>query len=235
MKAMIVAGGRGERLRPLTDKIPKPMIEISEKPILLHIIELLKENGISEIIITLCYLPDVITSFFGNGEKFGVSIKYLFEDPDFPLGTAGAINSAKEFIDGAFIVTYADILRELDVKKMIDFHNKQKPFATINVYKRQGKDTKSMVILDSDNKVVEFIERPEVVIEDEIWVNGSFYIFEPEIFDYIEKNKKSDFGSEIFPNLIKSQKTVLAFPTDGYFVDIGNMEKLEYARKTFQK
>ena len=233
MKAIIIAGGIGERLKPITNSIPKPMVEVNGKPILLHIINLLKKHGIKDFIIALCYLPNVITEFFGNGKKFGVSIAYTYEDPDSPLGTAGAISMARDLISDTFIVTYGDILRDLDVKKMIDFHNRKRAFATINIYERKSKDAKSMVVIDINKKVLKFTERPEQTKKQEyIWANGSFYIFEPEIFNFIPENKKSDFGAGIFPK-ITALKKVYAYPTTGYFVDIGNLEKLEYARKTY--
>lgn len=237
MKAIIIAGGYGERLRPITNTVPKPMIQVAGKPVLAHIIELFKKNCISDFILSLCYLPKVITSYFGNGSKFGVKIDYIFEDVNSPLGTAGAIASAKALIDDTFIVTYGDILRDLDIKKMIDFHKKMNSFATINVYKRESKNAKSMVVIDQKKRIVDFIERPnrDQLKRNFIWVNGSFYIFEPEVFNFIPDNKKTDFGSDIFPELLKSQKSLYSYPSKGYFIDIGNIEKLELARKTFKK
>lgn len=237
MKAIIVAGGRGERLKPITDNIPKPMIEVDGKPIILNIIELLKKNGVKDIIIALCFLPEVITNFFGDGKKFGVNIEYIYEDSKKPLGTAGAISLARDLIDDTFIVTYADILRDLDIKKMIAFHKKNKSFATINVYKRKSGNAKSLVVIDKKKMTVKFIERPKLsdLIDEYIWVNGSFYIFEKEIFGFIPNNKKLDFGLDIFPKLLKLKKEIVAYPTEGYFVDIGNLKKLELARKTFKR
>lgn len=236
MKAVILAGGRGERLKPLTDKIPKPMIEVSGKPILYYIIHHLKKYGIKNLIIALCYLSGAITKYFGNGEKFGVRIKYTYENPNSPLGTAGAIKSAKNMINGAFIVTYGDILRDLNIKEMIKFHKKAKAFATLNVYKRESEGVKSMVMIDSQNHVTNFIERPNLqqLREDEIWVNGSFYIFERGIFDFIP-NKKSDFGIDIFPKLLKEKKILYAYSTSDYLVDIGDIKKLNLARSTFKR
>lgn len=236
MKAIIVAGGRGERLRPITNNVPKPMIKVKGKPVLLHVIELLKKYGIKEIILALCYLPDVITTYFGNGEKFGVNIKYIFEDPNSPKGTAGAILPARDLINDTFIVTYADILRDLDVSEMMTFHESVNSIATVNIYKRIGKNAKSMVKIDDNKKIVEFIERPtpNQLSNEFIWVNGSFYIFEPEIFEFIPEGEKNDFGSEIFPRVLKSKKNIYAFPTEEYFLDIGDMEKLNLAINTFK-
>lgn len=235
MKAIIVAGGKGERLQPLTDKIPKPMVKVKGKPILKHILDLLIKNGIKEFVIALCYSPQVITSYFGDGSKFAVKIHYTFESPENPLGTAGGIVPAKSLISDTFIVTYADILRKLDIQKMTQFHKNKHSFATLNIYKRYGNDPKSMVIFDEDFRVTEFKERPrpEELKEDFVWANGSFYIFEPEVFDFIPEKQKLDFGKDIFPKLLSEQKALYVFPTEDYFVDIGNMKKLEKARKTF--
>lgn len=234
MKAVIVAGGRGERLNPITNTIPKPMVEINGQPILLHIINHLKENGIKEFIISLCFLPEVITNFFGDGSKFGINIKYTYEDPKKPLGTAGAITLAKSFIDKTFIVTYADILRELDIKEMINLHKSNKAIATLNVYKRLSVEAKSQILI-KNNKIIKFIERPKLPITKKfLWSNGSFYIFEPEIFKYIPDNQRLDFGFDIFPKLPETKK-IYAYKTQGYFLDIGNLEKLEFARLSFPK
>jgi mannose-1-phosphate guanylyltransferase/phosphomannomutase len=235
MKAIIVAGGRGERLRPITDKIPKPMVEVRGKTILEHTIDLLKNNGISDLIMALCYLPEVIVDYFGNGKKFGVNIKYTFEDPNYPLGSAGAIRESEKFIDNDFIVTYADILRKLDVKEMIKYHQKNNLTATINVYKRYGSDPKSMITINANNSVVNFIERPapDEIKDDFVFANASFYIFKKKIFNFIRKDAPVDFGKDVFPLMIKNHEPINAFESDDYFIDIGNLEKLEKARETF--
>lgn len=236
MKAIIVAGGRGERLKPLTNDIPKPMVEVSGKPILLHIINLFKRNGIKDFIIALCYKPNVITEFFGDGSKFGVNITYTFEDPQMPLGTAGAVRLAKNFLVETFIVTYADILRDLNITKMISQHKKTKALATINVYKRESKNAKSELLIDKNKKILKFIERPNKneLNEEYIWSNGSFYIFEPEILKFIPNNKKVDFGFDIFPKLLKRKNNIFGFVSKGYIIDIGDIEKLEFARRTLK-
>lgn len=228
MKAIIVAGGRGERLRPLTDTIPKPMIDIGGKPILEHVVQLFKRHGVTDIIIALCYLPKQIQNYFGDGKKFGVHIAYTIEDE--PMGTAGAIHLAREYIHNTFIVTYADILRELDINGIVREHKKSHAFATLHVYKRFGKDPKSKIIFDRNKRIKQFVERPKETDDSFVWANGSFYIFEPEIFSYIPQNKPSDFGKDIFPKLLSVGRSLFAYPTDGYFMDIGNLEKLNMAR-----
>src|SRR3990167_3201210 len=114
MKMIIVAGGKGTRLRPLTNEIPKPMINIQGKPILEHILLHARQYGIAEFIFSLCYLPNIITEYFGTGEKWNVKIDYIYEDQNMPKGSAGGIVDAKKYINDTFIVTYADILRDLD-------------------------------------------------------------------------------------------------------------------------
>lgn len=233
MKAIIVSGGKGERLRPLTDFLPKPMIEVAGKPVLEHIINLFKKNGIADFIISLCYLPKKITKYFGNGKKFGVNIEYIYEKENFPMGTAGSISAAKDLIDSTFIVTYADIFRELDITDMTKFHKDKKAFATLNIYKRFGENPKSMVLFNKNKKIISFIERPkyEDLSENFVWANGSFYMFEPSIFNYIPKNTFCDFGKNVFPRLLSEGKNLFAFQTTGLFIDIGNHEKLDKARR----
>lgn len=235
MKAVIVAGGKGERLKPLTDSIPKPMVEVAGEPILQHIINLLKKAGINSFILALCKMPQVIEDYFGNGSKFGVNIRYTYEEESNPLGTAGAIYKAKQFINETFIVTYADILRELDVKSMLKQHQEKNAFATLNVYRRSSQGAKSYLEFGEDKKITKFVERPNAAkLAKEIWTNGSFYILDPGIFRLIPKNKKIDFGQDIFPMLLKEGKPIYAFPSKDYFIDIGDLEKLDRARQTFK-
>ena len=235
MKAIIIAGGRGERLRPLTDTLPKPMLQVAGKPILQHTLELLKKAGLKEFIFILGYLPEKITGYFKEGANFGVKINYLIEDQEKPLGTAGSLCLAKKYIDSTFIVTYADIIRELDVKKMINIHKKNQALATINTYKRFGPDPKSMIIFDKKNRLKEFIERPtsRQPTTNYVWANGSFYLFEPAIFNYLPRQQRCDFGQDIFPKLLKRKEKIMAFPTEDLFIDIGNKEKLISARRLF--
>ena len=234
MKAIIVAGGKGERLRPLTARFPKAMIKVSGKPILEHIIIFLKKNGIKEIIISLCFLPDKIISYFEDGSKFGVKISYVLEEESKPLGTAGAVLGTKRFIKDTFIVTYGDILRDLDVKNMLEFHKKKKGIGTLAIYRNTNTDPKSIVKIDGEYNVLEFIERPALtdLKGKAVFSNASFYIFEPEIFDFIPKGEKSDFGRDIFPALLLNNQKISAYLSCGYFADIGDRKKLNYARKT---
>ena len=235
MKAIILAGGRGERLKPLTDKLPKPMLKIAGKPVLEHIVDFFKKDGITDLIFSLYYLPGKITSYFGNGSKFGVRINYILEETGFPLGTAGAIVQAQKYIKNTFIVTYGDILRELDIGDMLRQYNKDRALATLAVYKNYSLDPKSMIQFDKKNEIDEFIERPkkEKLKKEFVWSNASFYIFGPEIFDYLPKNRPSDFGRDIFPKLIASGRKVVAYKQKGFFLDVGDIKKLKEVENYF--
>lgn len=235
LQAIIVAGGKGERLRPLTNTTPKPMVEVAGKPLLEHTLDLLKSYGIRRFIFALCYLPEVITSYFKDGAKFGVNISYTYEDPNFPLGTAGAISEAKRFIEGTFLVTYADILRELNVPEMVSSHNENRAFATLNVYQHRGANFKSILEFSKDRRLIKFTElsTSSVLETGYVWSNGSFYVFEPEIYDFIPEKEKVDFSIDIFPRLLSMKKKIQVYPSSKYFIDIGTPEKLEEARRTF--
>lgn len=235
MQVVIVAGGKGERLKPLTNFVPKPMVKVGDKPILEHILDLFKKYGFVNFIFCLCYLPDVITNYFGDGRKFGVKIKYTFEDPNNPLGTAGAVSLSRKMIKDTFVVTSGDILREINIKSMITKHKAEKAFTTINIYKRYGPDPKSKIEMDKNYNILNFKERPskEELTEDFVWANGFLFCLEPEIFDFIPSGKSVDFGKDVFPEVLKSKKKVIAFPSNGYFIDISNLEKLEKARQTY--
>lgn len=236
-KVIIVAGGKGVRLRPITETIAKPMVKVGNKPVLEHNLDLFKKFGFKEFIFALCYLPNTISDYFGDGSKWGVKIDYTYEDPAVPLGTAGAITLAEEKIDSTFIVTYGDSIRVVDIEKMLATHKEKNAFATICVYKKPAENAKSLIIFDQSRAIKEFKERPsaEELIEDFIWSNAALYIFESEIFNYIPENEMVDFGKDVFPKVLKDGKKVFAFPMDGYFIDIGNKEKLDRANEDFAK
>lgn len=235
MKVIIVAGGRGERLKPLTDRLPKPLLKVGGIPILLHVINFFKKNKMTDFIFALSYKSEKITSYFREGKKWGVKIRYLLPK-DTSLGTAGDITAARNFIKDTFIVSYGDILRELDVSRVIESHKKNKAFGTIVIYKNKNKNPKSIIRFNESGRVLEFLERPKIheTKQSEVWSNGSFYIFEPQIFDYIPVEKKSDFAYDIFPKIIFLGKSVYAYKQKGFFIDIGSKKKLEFARRIFK-
>lgn len=235
MQAIIIAGGRGERLQPLTLKTPKPMLKVKGKPILEHVLNFLKHQGVTDFTISVGYLAHKIIAYFGDGSGFGVKITYLFDKKGTVQGTAGALSSIKQKIKGTFVVTYADILRELDLSGMVRFHKKHESIATINVYQYIGSAPKSMVIFDRTNQILEFKERPSLPQHNrKIFSNGSLYIFEPKVLECIIPDKFLDFGRDIFPLLIAKGEKIFSYPSFGYFLDVGTINKLKHAQKTFK-
>lgn len=236
-KVLIVAGGKGERLRPITNTIAKPMVQVGGKPVLEHNLDLFKKYGFQDFIFALCYLPETIENYFGNGEKFGVKIEYTYENPDKPLGNAGALTLSKDKLNDTFIVTSGDVLRNLDVTTVLKKHKDSKSIVSLVLYKNFKEHPTSMVAFDEKNSVTKFIERPskEDVKGKFVWTNASFYLLEPKIFDYIGDSEFSDFGYHIFPKLLEAHEKVCAIPKDHYLIDVGTEEKLEQANQDFAK
>ncbi|WP_114296655.1 mannose-1-phosphate guanyltransferase [Anaerobacterium chartisolvens] len=220
MKAIIMAGGEGSRLRPLTCDLPKPMVPVMNRPIMQHIIELLKSYGIIDIGVTLMYLPDKIKNYFGNGSSLGVNLHYFIED--FPLGTAGSVKNAQHFLDETFIVISGDSLTDLDLLKALEYHNRKYSKATLVLSKVERPLEYGVVLTDEDDAVIGFLEKPSwgEVFSDTI--NTGTYILEPEVLDYFEKGKKFDFSQELFPLLLENKIPMYGYISYGYWCDIGD-------------
>lgn len=225
---IILAGGKGERLRPLTDRLPKPMALVNKRPLLEYIVKSFVKSGLTNIIISVCYLPNKIVRHFGNGKRFNANISYIFEKKDKPLGTAGAIGKLREKINGTIIVCYGDTLRTVDIKEMIHFHKQKKGIASLFIYENKSANPKSLVEINHNQRITSFIERPRTTSSPLVWSNGGLYIFEQKIFSYIPKNKPSDFAKDIFPSLFTQEK-IYAYIQPGYFLDIGTVDKLQKA------
>ncbi|MBC2579471.1 sugar phosphate nucleotidyltransferase [Clostridium sp. DJ247] len=223
MKAIIMAGGEGTRLRPLTCNIPKPMMPIMDKPVMEYAVELLKENGITDIGVTLQYLPDEIINYFGDGKDFGVNIRYFIEES--PLGTAGSVKNAEGFLDDSFIVISGDALTDIDLSKAIAYHKKKQSIATLVLKEVPVPLEFGVVVTDNDGRVSGFLEKPSwsEVFSDK--VNTGIYLLEPEIFSYYEKNQKFDFSNDLFPMLLHDKKPMFGYVAEGYWCDIGNIEQ----------
>jgi D,D-heptose 1,7-bisphosphate phosphatase len=238
MNALILCAGQGTRLLPLTEKIPKPMISINNKPILEYLILLCKKHNIKDIAINTSYLPEKIKKYFGNGEKFGVRITYSFESE--PLGTSGALNNFKNFFNETFFVIYGDNVTDIDLTRMLKFHKKNNALATLALRKK-SKEQKaaSFVTMNSKFQLTEIIEKPSYskfneLCKDFYLSNSGIYILDPEILKYIPKGF-SDFAYDIFPNMIKKGEKLAGFMMDEYyFREIGNIEKYELAKNEIE-
>ncbi len=218
-----MAGGEGTRLRPLTCNIPKPMMPILGKPTMEYAIELLKSMGITEIGVTLQYLPDEVIGYFGDGREFGVILKYFIEET--PLGTAGSVKNAEEFLDDTFIVISGDALTDIDISRGVEYHKQKKALATLVLKEVNIPLEYGVVVTDKEGRVTGFLEKPSwsEVFSDKI--NTGIYILEPEIFSFFEKNEKFDFSSDLFPILLNENKPMYGYVAGGYWCDIGSIDQ----------
>lgn len=215
MKAFVICGGKGTRLRPLTLKTPKPLLPILEKPILLHIMERLKAEGISEFVLFTGYLKDKIRAYFGDGRKFGLKISYSEEEEE--RGTAGAILHAKPIPQQTFLVTMGDHISSFSLKEMLASHKKSRCIATIGTLQHKTKINYGVIHTRQDGKVIKFEEKPVISYT----INTGIYLLEPEIFNFI--NEKDDFAKDVFPRLLSKGKCINTFPVQEW-TDIGNLE-----------
>ncbi|MCL6587946.1 MAG: NTP transferase domain-containing protein [Anoxybacillus sp.] len=226
MKAIIMAGGRGTRLRPLTCDVPKPMVPLVGKPVLEYAIDWLKRFGVTDIAITIHYLGETIKTYFGDGSRFGVNICY-FEEQE-PLGTAGSIKNAMSFIDDTFLVVSGDALTDIDLLEAMAFHRERGALATIVATKQKNPLDYGGMITASDGRVKQLIEKPKWNEVCSDLVNTGIYLFEREIFQYM-KEDKCDFSNDIFPYVMQQNAPLYAFFADGYWLDIGSIEQYRKA------
>lgn len=222
MKAIVMAGGEGTRLRPLTCAVPKPMVPILDKPMLEYTIEHLLAHGITQAALTLGYLPTVITGYFDAHRPKRMELSYYIEDV--PLGTAGSVKNAASFVDGTFLILSGDALTDIDLTQAVGAHKQSGAKATI-VLKRMGDPQGyGVVITAKDGTVERFVEKPgwEDVFSDAI--NTGLYILEPEVLELIPKDKKFDFAKDLFPLMMSKGLRIHGHTTDGYWCDVGSIE-----------
>jgi len=232
-KAIILCAGEGKRLLPLTAKCLKPMLRLKSAPLLEYNIKLLKGYGITDLAINLHYFPEQVIRYFGDGSKFGVKLRYSLENK--PLGTAGALKKIADFFDRTFVVIYGDLLTDVNLKKMMDFHRFKKGMATVGLYHVNNPTECGLVGMDQNNRIKGFVEKPtrKRVFTD--IANAGVYILEPEIIDYIPKNKFYDFGRHLFPKLLRDKKPLYGYTINEYLIDIGTKEKYKEAKEDFKK
>lgn len=221
MKAVIMAGGEGTRLRPLTCGKPKPMVPVANKPVMEYIVELLKKYGFQDVAVTLQYMPQLIKEYFGDGSEYGLRIKYYVEER--PLGTAGSVKNAEKFLDDTFIVISGDALTDINLKKAVEFHEKRESMVTLVLKRVDVPLEYGVVVTDEDGRIIRFLEKPgwgEVFSDT---VNTGIYILSPYIFNYIKNNQVFDFSKDLFPVLLKEKKPMYGFISDDYWCDIGDL------------
>src|SRR5438876_2080411 len=221
MKAVIMAGGEGSRLRPLTIRRPKPMVPVVDRPAIVHIIELLKRHGITETVITLQYLASVIQEYLGDGSAYGIKIHYTVEET--PLGTAGSVRQGEEWLGDTFMVISGDALTDFDLSAAMRYHKQKKAMATIVLKRMPNPLEYGVVIIDDDGRVKQFQEKPSwgEVFSDT--VNTGIYILEPSIFKYYEAGQVFDFSNNLYPILLEKGDPIYGYVADGYWCDIGSI------------
>ena len=226
MKAVILAGGTGTRLKPYTTIFPKPLMPVGQRPILEIVINKLAEAGITDLILAVGYLAELINAFFNDGSRFNVHIQYLREEN--PLGTAGALGLLHKDLTETFLVMNGDVLTTVDLKEMIKFHKNSHAAATVGVTKRSVKIDLGTIELSEDQKVLAYHEKPTL----EYLVSMGVYIFEPEVACLIEPNQRIDLP-DLIRMLCQKGSLVKGFLHQGYWLDIGRIEDYEIANKDF--
>ena len=222
MKAVIMAGGEGTRLRPLTSNQPKPLMPLVNRPMMEHVVRLLKDHGFDDIVVTLAFLPQTIRTYFGDGAEFGVSMVYATEET--PLGTAGSVRNAREQLDEPFLVISGDVLTDIDLSALVKFHEDRGAIATLALKSMENPLEFGIVIAREDGTIERFLEKPTwgQVFSDT--VNTGIYVCNPEVFDYIAPDKSVDWSSDVFPRLLEDGKPLYGFVAEGYWEDVGTLD-----------
>ncbi len=229
MKAVIMAGGEGTRLRPLTSNQPKPLMPLANRPMMEHVVHLLKAHGFDEVVVTLAFLPQTIRTYFGNGSEFGVSMAYATEET--PLGTAGSVRNARAQLEETFLVISGDVLTDFDLSALVAFHKEKGAMATIALKSMENPLEFGIVITREDGSIERFLEKPTwgQVFSDT--VNTGIYVLEPEVFDYIPEGESVDFSSDVFPKLLEDGKALFGYVAEGYWEDVGTLEAYHKAHQ----
>ena len=225
MKAVILAGGLGKRLLPYTTFLPKPMLPLGEKPILEHLIDWTKKNGVKSIVLCVSYLRNTIEDYFEDGKKFGVNIEYAVSDK--PLATAGQLKTAEEFIDDTFVCMYGDSIFDFSLRNMIKQHKMKKAFVTMSLNEYKTNLAYGVIDTSKTGKVLRWNEKPEIKAN----VNMGCYVMEPDVFSLIPKNKPYGMD-DLIKKAMDRKKPIDSFITKKGFADIG---KKESNKKAYQE
>jgi mannose-1-phosphate guanylyltransferase/phosphomannomutase len=227
VKAVVMAGGEGTRLRPLTSNQPKPMVPVVGKPCMEHIVDLLRRHGMSDVIVTLAFMPQAIRSYFGAGESLGVNVEYSVEES--PLGTAGSVRLASARLDETFVVISGDALTDVNLQRVVDFHREKGAAVTIGLKSVENPLEFGIVVTDDDGRIERFLEKPSwgQVFSDTI--NTGIYVLEPEVLRHVPSDRPYDFSKELFPLLLEMGRPLYGYVFDEYWQDIGNLDQFRQA------
>ncbi|HEY7849741.1 MAG TPA: mannose-1-phosphate guanyltransferase [Ktedonobacterales bacterium] len=226
MKAVVMAGGEGSRLRPLTVSRPKPMAPIVGRPVMEHILYLLKSHGITDVVVTVQYMASAIEDYFGDGANLGMKIAYSREET--PLGTAGSVKNAEELLQEPFLVISGDALTDFDLSAIIESHRRRRAMATLTLAHVANPLEYGVITTNDSGHIEKFLEKPSwgEVFSDTI--NTGIYVLDPKVFSYFEKDKQFDFSQELFPMMLAKGDPIYGYIAEGYWCDVGNLA--EYMR-----
>ncbi len=229
MKGMILAAGEGQRLRPLTDHLPKPMLPIAGRPLLERTILHLRDCGVTDLAINLYYLPAAVIEHFGNGSRWGVRLRYSVEEK--LMGSAGGVKRLQAFFDDTFMVYYGDVFTRADLRPMIAFHRRAGALATMGLYQVPDPWNRGIVQLDNSKTIIRFVEKPP---RDQVFsnlANAGIYILEPEVLDSIPAEQVYDFGHDVFPKMLAEGARIAGYVIEDTLIDIGLPEKYAEANR----
>lgn len=227
MKAIVLAGGKGARLAPYTKILPKPLMPIGDMPILEVLLRQMERHGVSEVVLAVGHLAELMRAFFQDGKRFGLKIDYSYEDH--PLGTAGPLSLVKN-LDDTFLVTNGDVLTTLNFNDLVNYHRNKGAIATLAAHVRKIKIDLGVIQTNQDYEIVGYIEKPTY----EFYVSMGVYIFEPRVLSYIRYNERLDLPDLIL-RLIDAGERVASLPFDGYWMDLGRIDDYEQAVKDFDR
>ena len=223
MRAVVMAGGEGTRLRPMTASMPKPLLPIVNKPIMEHVLALLHRHGFSETVVTVQFLASLVRNYFGEGEDFGMRLHYATEET--PLGTAGSVKNAEHLLrEDTFLVISGDALTDFDLTELVKFHHDKGALVTVCLTRVADPLEFGITIVDEDHRVQRFLEKPTwgQVFSDT--VNTGIYVMEPEVFDYVTPGEEVDWSADVFPRLLEEGKPLYGYVAEGYWEDVGTIE-----------
>ena len=222
-KAVILVGGEGTRLRPLTYETPKPMMPVLNRPFLEHTLAYLKNYEVGDIVLTLSYLPEVVQDYFGDGSGAGIQLSYAVEDN--PLGTGGAVKNVEQHLDSTFVVLNGDIFSDIDIVDMLDFHRSRGAKVTIALTWVDDPCPFGAVETDGAGQVKQFVEKPSPDRITTHWINAGIYVIEPDVLQHIPPNTHYMFERGLFPSLLELDEPVYGYPSSGYWLDMGTPQK----------
>jgi len=223
MKAVILAGGEGTRLRPLTCNIPKAMVPVLNKPFLEHVIRYLSYHKVTDIILAQSHFLQPLVTYLGNGSQFGVNLYYSIEDV--PLGTAGAVKNAEKYLDETFLVLNGDVFSDLDITTMIDYHLERKAKVTIASTPVDDPTSYGLIETNAQDRITRFLEKPSWNQVTTNMINAGTYVLEPEVLTKIPSQSNFSFERELFPMLLEQEDPIYAYPSSAYCIDMGTPEK----------